>query len=371
VEYETQIVTYSGAAREPKYFAPCKEHTGGAYWLLTNQAPLYDLQEREGANQDLLGQLPVQSPEQVARYWATLQGVVFGTVDRSQIPPATINYAPHLNAPPALILTARSSLQWRSQYLLLAPQKTYLRRALDEAVSKTELLADESKVQQLAYNICAPVDVVQAYFAKPQHGARPQWQRRKRGPSKKQKARLSDSSASEAEGPKAPLPKSQKTVEAAAARKKRRNEATAAKMAESVQERIAKKARGAPNEKQVIWDGIINGFRMRHGAEALQSVGIDFLRTWFLSPEGPNASIVQRHLDEAVAGLASLPAQVPARPILPPKAGKLGKVMGQSKKMTVKPAKKRRAGMPAGEGETAFVLSELPELPEGESLLQG
>lgn len=365
VDHESPIVAYSGSEREPRYFSAREDRSGATYWLLPSQAPVYDMQERKASEQRLLGQVPIVTPEQASHYWDTVHRLTFGATDASDLPPATVKYPATLNAPVSLIFSARSSTHWRSPYLLLAQQKTYLRRILDEAPSKDILLSDEQKLNQIAYNICAPVEVVKAYYAKPYQGARPEWaKRRKRRAGRKPVLDDSGTSASEPEGPAAPASRSQLAEKAEAKSLTHGKAAEDAAKLKQQQEIIALKARGVSQAKQAVWDGIVNGFRLQHGEEALQRVQLDFLHTWFLSPEGPTASAIQRHLEQAVEGVQSAPNTIPSWSTLTSKTGSIAH-RGQGQKMDRRLVQ-RMAPEDFVEGPAKdFALYDLPELPEG------
>lgn len=369
VEYETPIVAYSGTEREPRYFAAMQERSGATYWLLPGQAPVYDLQEKKASEQKLLGQLPVSTPGQAAYFWDTLHKLTFGCFDPVNLPRPTVKYPPTLNAPFRFIYAARTSSRWRAEYLLLAQQKTYLRRSLEEAVSKDALLSNEEKIQELAYNVCAPAAVVRAYYAKPQLGARPEWaKKRKRRAIARPRPKTddSDTSASEAEGPVAPRPRSECTEQATEERRNAEKAAREAAKARKQQQIIAMKAKGASQAKQAVWDGIVNGFKMQHGEEALKAVQLDFLHTWFMSSEGPTATTIQQHLEQSVEGVRTAPTAISSRSVLAPKTGS---VMNRGKENRMKTKLLRRE--PASTVETPpvedIVLRNLPELPEGEN----
>lgn len=363
VEHETKIVAFSGVEREPRYFAPKQDRSGATYWLLPSQAPLYDLQEKWATNQNLLGQLPISTPEEAARYWETLEKLTFGTADPTKLPPAEPGHPPTMNALPSFIHSARSSWHWRSGYLLLAQQKTYLRRILEEAPSKDVLLADETKLQQLAYNICAPVQAVQAYYAKPRQGARPEWaKRRKRRFSRKDLLDNSNTSASEADGPVAPPPRSQRTDKTIAKGKKDRNAGEGAAAWHEQQRIIAKRAQGASEAKEAVWNGILKGFRMQHGDEALRTVEQDFLHSWFISPQGPTASTIQQHLQQAAEGVRSASIRIPYRSASTYKTGSIIN-RSQDQRMNLKLSRKE---VPAMHTAAPIGLHNLPDLPEGE-----
>ncbi|KAK9894403.1 hypothetical protein P389DRAFT_197696 [Cystobasidium minutum MCA 4210] len=364
VDYETPIVAYSGVQREPRYFAARQERSGATYWLLPNQAPLYDLQEKKASEQKLLGQLPIQTPDQAIYFWDTMHKLTFGYTQPESLPQATVNWPPTLNAPPRFIHAARTSSHWRAEYLLLAQQKTYLRRSLEEVAAKDALLSDDAKIEELARNVCAPANVVRAYYAKPHLGARPEWlKKRKRRPNTRQESDESGTSASEAEGSAAPLPRSQRTDQAKAARKRAEKAAREAEKARKQREIIDMKARGVSAAKEAVWKGIINGFRLQHGEEALKVVQLDFLHNWFLSSEGPTATTVQQHLEQAVEGVQTAPITIPSRAVLAPKTGSVAN-RGSEKRMKTKLRRREAANTQEARREDEIVLSGLPELPE-------
>lgn len=368
VEYKTPIVAYSGREREPRYFGAKEDGSTATYWLLLSQAPLYDLQEREEKEQKLLGQLPVITVEEATQYWETLQGLTFNSVDVQSLPKATVKYPPTLNASSTFIHAARTAAHWRPQYALLAQQKMYLRRTLAEVASKNDLLADENKLKELAFNVCAPMDIVRAYLAKPQHGAVPEWaKKRKRRSAIAQKSSVSDTSASEAEGPGAPRPRSQATGEAILERKRAQKAARHAARVRMQQQIIARKAQGAREAKEAVWDGIVNGFRMLHGEDALKVVQLDFLHTWFMSPDGPTATTIQQHLEQAVEGVSTSFVDFSARSSLASKTGSIGN-RAEKQRMKNVPRRPKSMIVPSmPHGEEIF-LHAMPDLPEGKSL---
>lgn len=369
-ETETAIVAYSGPAREPRYFTPRNSKSDTNYWMLTTQAPLYDLQEKEGENQTLLGQLPVRTVEEVQHFWTVLHDLTFGRTKPDGLPTATVKYPPVLGVSSSFIVSARTASRWRSQYLLLASQKTYLRKATEIYGRPSEVLKDESKLTKLAYDVCAPVEVIRSYFAKPQKVARPKWQKRRRASHRVRAASGSEDSASDVDGPKAPLSKSERVAEKTAERKRVLNEARRAKKAESAQALIARKAKAARSDKQKIWDGIVNGFRMQYGVEAMQAVQLDFLQSWFMAPGGPTASAMQQHLQQAISGPDVAPALPPQRAILAAKSSStLGNLARPGKKMKEKPINLKKGRMHQDDILDDFNLASLPALPESESTL--
>lgn len=270
VETPTDVVVYSGEAREPRYFQ-ARDPTNQdnvAYWMLTNQAPVYNFRHKDYESQVILSRVPVQTRSDAEVFWTTLHDNIFSPTEDASLPLITQDYPAVFDGPATLVKTLRNAARWSSEYLLLKPQKYYLKSVVSKKSNPAAYLAKEENIATLAAEVCAPTAVVADFVS------------RMRNPTKSK------------------LSKSRRTVKSSKRRSKVKSQ--------DLQDVLARKANDAAAEREKVWQGIIARFYKENGEQAGDPEIIEFLHNWFINPNGINARDVNEHLAQMVEDQSSV-----------------------------------------------------------------
>lgn len=320
VEEKTDFVAYSGLERDPRYFRPCTATKYTNYWLLANKAPIYNLRAAQLPSQTVLGELPLQTPEQVTFYWETLHSLLFAESPPCDFPPATSNFPAVFPAPRSLRTSVSIPGRWTESYLLLTSQRDYIRKVVTEEGDADALLSDTEKIQKLAHNVFAPLATVKEFVelgcptTEGQKSVKRKIKHRGRGQAKVKRARRTrrtkipqtDEDESSPSSPPAAEGESdeenmQPEADKAASYQDNEADAPARETARNV---LARKAKESVREKENIWQGIIQRFTEEHGTQMLDEDQLEFLHNWFMSPGGLTVKGLQDHLATAVVDTA-------------------------------------------------------------------
>ena len=310
VEEPTDVVVYSGIEREPRYFRP-RATKGASYWLLANRAPVYDSGQMKPDAQVLLGDLPIADQADGTNYWKFIEKISL----RQGVPPALprtdIGYSAVWEASGPLKHSIRTQARWYSDYLLLNPQKEYLKRTLLKRDDNESILEDTESMQKLSFNICAPVQVVREYVEMTLDKLSSERHTKVRSQRFARMHRRSRATSDESDfttrsdGQDFPISR----------RSNPNSQKKSTGKSQSTAEILARKAKQATRDLQITWDGLLGRFLAEHGEQALllDAEQLSYVHEWFMGGE-MNAGILKEHLDTMLAD-AQPQRLLPVRPL--------------------------------------------------------
>lgn len=286
VDTATDTVIYSGVQREPRYFETHVK-TNSSYWMLLNSAPLYAYNERVKSKQILLGEMPTVTSADTEVFWTTLQAICLRKPYDTFLLPAQAAHPLLPTTTKTFARTIGTALRWK-QSTLYQNQKTYLRRVLQARRDNGQSIIDHpEELQKLTYDLCArDEDITKAFIANyiknvstDRLQSKMRFRRRKAQQPAKSEGESEDSS---------------EVGEAEPGSRSHRGQAGRRKNKEDLE------------DKQQIWHAAIQQAFEKHGEANFDRQHLQYLYTWFCSPDGLSASELMKQLETMVEDSVTL-----------------------------------------------------------------